>query len=109
MDRFIRLWVGQLASTIGSYMTVFALMLWAWDITGTATSLTLVAFFSQLPRIAITPLAGIVVDRFPRKHLMVLGDGVAMACTLAFGPVRLLWPDSEFSLFHFNCAAGSQA
>ncbi|MGD1904953.1 MAG: MFS transporter [Leptolyngbyaceae cyanobacterium] len=101
MDRFIRLWVGQLASTIGSYMTVFALMLWAWDITGTATSLTLVAFFSQLPRIAITPLAGIVVDRFPRKHLMVLGDGVAMACTLAIG---FLYGSDRLQIWHLYSA-----
>lgn len=92
MRAFFRIWIGQFVSTIGSYMTVFALMIWVWDITGMATSLALVAFFSQLPRIAVTPLAGIIVDRFPRKYLMILGDVVAMLCTVAIG--LLHWGDS---------------
>lgn len=92
MRTFLKIWAGQLVSTIGSFMTVFALMIWAWDVTGSATSLALVTFFSQLPRMAVTPLAGIIVDRFPRKHLMILGDVVAMLCTLGIG--GLYWADS---------------
>ena len=101
MGAFFRIWVGQLVSTIGSYMTVFALMIWAWDITGSATSLALVGFFSQLPRIVITPLAGIVVDRFPRKRLMILGDVVAMLCTLAIG---LLYVGDRLQIWHLYSA-----
>ncbi|MDB9529321.1 MFS transporter [Oscillatoria sp. CS-180] len=91
MRTFLRIWVGQLVSTIGSYMTVFALIFWVWEITGSATSLALVTFFSQLPRIVVTPLAGIIVDRFPRKQLMILGDVVAMFCTVAIA--LLFWSD----------------
>ena len=101
MGAFFRIWVGQLVSTIGSYMTVFALMIWAWDITGSATSLALVGFFSQLPRIVTTPLAGIVVDRFPRKRLMILGDVVAMLCTLAIG---LLYVGDLLQIWHLYSA-----
>ena len=101
MGAFFRIWVGQLVSTIGSYMTVFALMIWAWDITGSATSLALVGFFSQLPRIVITPLAGIVVDRFPRKRLMILGDVVAMLCTLA---IALLYVGDRLQIWHLYSA-----
>ena len=85
MRTFIKIWIGQLVSTIGSYMTVFALIFWVWDITGSATSLALVTFFSQLPRLVVTPLAGIIVDRFPRKQLIIVGDVVAMLCTLLIG------------------------
>ncbi|MEM6868628.1 MAG: MFS transporter [Cyanobacteria bacterium P01_C01_bin.121] len=97
MRAFIRIWVGQLVSTIGSYMTVFALMIWIWQETGSATTLTLVTFFSQLPRIAVTPFAGIIVDRFPRKRLMLLGDVVAAISTLVIG---LLFWQNLLQLWH---------
>ncbi|MEO1636665.1 MAG: MFS transporter, partial [Cyanobacteria bacterium J06631_9] len=64
MLTFTKIWVGQLVSTIGSYMSVFALMIWLWDATGSATTLALVTFFSQLPRLIITPFAGAIVDKF---------------------------------------------
>ncbi|WP_299489546.1 MFS transporter [Acaryochloris sp. IP29b_bin.137] len=97
MRLFIRIWVGQLVSTIGSYMTVFALIFWVWGVSGSATSLALVTFFSQLPRIFITPFAGVLVDRFPRKRLMLLGDFVAMLCTLLI--VFLYW-SNQLQIWH---------
>ncbi len=97
MRAFIKIWVGQLVSTIGSYMTVFALMIWIWQETGSATTLALVTFFSQLPRIAVTPFAGIIVDRFARKQLMLLGDVVAAVGTLAIG---LLFWQGQLQLWH---------
>lgn len=84
-------------STIGSYMTVFALMIWIWQETGSATTLALVTFFSQLPRIAVTPFAGIIVDRFPRKQLMLIGDVVAALGTLVIG---LLFWQGQLQLWH---------
>ncbi|MGD1900093.1 MAG: MFS transporter [Phormidesmis sp.] len=97
MGAFIKIWVGQLVSTIGSYMTVFALLIWIWQETGSATTLALVTFFSQLPRIAVTPFAGIIVDRFPRKQLMLLGDVVAAVGTLVIG---LLFWQGQLQLWH---------
>ncbi|MGB3296648.1 MAG: MFS transporter [Phormidesmis sp.] len=97
MHAFIKIWIGQLVSTIGSYMTVFALMIWIWQETGSATTLALVTFFSQLPRIAVTPFAGIIVDRFARKQLMLLGDVVAAVGTLIIG---LLFWQGQLELWH---------
>ncbi len=77
MRKFILIWFGQLVSTIGSHMSEFALTLWAWELTGSATALALVGFFSLLPRIFISIFAGIIVDRVNRKHLMMLGDAIA--------------------------------
>ncbi|MEM9121106.1 MAG: MFS transporter [Cyanobacteria bacterium P01_F01_bin.56] len=101
MRTFLRIWVGQLVSTVGSYMTVFALIFWVWEITGSATSLALVTFFSQLPRIVVTPLAGIIVDRFPRKQLMILGDVVAVLCTLV---IALLYWGDRLQIWHLYSA-----
>ncbi|KAM3096810.1 MFS transporter [Phormidesmis sp. 146-12] len=82
MRTFIILWFGQLVSTIGTYMSGFALELWTWETTGSATSLALVGFFFQVPRIAISLVSGVIVDRFNRKRLMVLGDTIAALSSL---------------------------
>lgn len=97
MRTFTIIWLGQMISTIGSYMTVFALTIWVWDLTGSATALALVSFFSQLPRIFITLFAGIIVDRFNRKRLMILGDTIAFFCTLAVG---LLYLTNNLQVWH---------
>lgn len=97
MKLFFRIWVGQLVSTIGSYMTVFALIFWVWGVSGSATSLALVTFFSQLPRILVTPFAGVLVDRFSRKRLMLLGDFVAMLCTML---IVLLYLTNQLQIWH---------
>ncbi len=74
MRSFIVVWMGQLVSRFGSEMTWFAIQVWAWELTGSATALALVGFFSLLPRIFISVFAGIIVDRANRQHLMLLGD-----------------------------------
>ncbi|MEO0828756.1 MAG: MFS transporter, partial [Cyanobacteria bacterium J06642_9] len=97
------IWFGQLVSTIGSYMTEFALILWAWELTGSATALALVGFFSQLPRIPITLIAGIIVDRFNRKRLMMLGDSIAALATVGIG---VLYLSGALKIWHLYLAAG---
>jgi len=101
MQTFITIWLGQMVSTIGSYMTVFALTIWVWDLTESSTALILVAFFAQLPRLLITPLAGIMVDRYERRALMLLGDGVAFGCTLA---IALLHFNQHLQIWHLYVA-----
>jgi MFS family permease len=61
-------------------MTWFALTLYAYQKTGQATTLSLMGFFHFLPLILLSPLAGALVDRYPRKWAMLaadLGGGLA--------------------------------
>ena len=102
MRTFTLIWFGQLVSTIGSYMTEFALTLWAWEVTGSATALALVGFFSQLPRIPITLVAGFIVDRFNRRHLMMLGDSMAALSTIGIG---ILFLADGLQIWHLYLAA----
>ncbi|MEO0868980.1 MAG: MFS transporter, partial [Cyanobacteria bacterium J06642_11] len=97
MRTFLTIWVGQLVSTMGSFMTVFALTLWVWDQTESATALTLVLFFAQLPRIVVTLFAGIITDRFNRQRLMLLGDTSAALATAIVGG---LWLTGSLQIWH---------
>lgn len=82
MRTVFTIWLGQLASTIGSEMTNFAIALWAWELTGQATPLSLMFFFTRAPTAIAAIFAGVVVDRCDRKQLMFLGDTVAGVSTL---------------------------
>ena len=83
MQTFFVIWFGQFASLLGSEMTNFAITIWAWEVTGQATPLSFIVVATQIPRLLISPFAGLWVDRFNRKYLMLLGDAVAGLSTLA--------------------------
>lgn len=82
MPAFYTIWIGQFASLLGTGMTRFALTLWAWELTGSATALALVAFFSFLPGVVFSPIAGALVDRWDRKLVMMLSDLAAGVGTI---------------------------
>ncbi|MHB9132794.1 MAG: MFS transporter [Armatimonadota bacterium] len=72
--RFFIVWVGQLVSNIGTGLTAFALGVYAYQQTHTATSFALVTLCSFLPSIVLRPIGGVLADRFDRRLMMVLGD-----------------------------------
>lgn len=83
-------------------MSEFALTLWAWELTGSATALALVSFFSLLPRIFISLFAGVLVDRANRKHLMMLGDAIAAISSLV---ILILHLSGNLAIWHLYLAA----
>ncbi len=82
MKAFLLIWFGQVFSMIGSAMTNFAMGIWAWDKTGQATPLALVGLFSFAPIVIISPIAGVLVDRWNRKWVMFFSDIGAGLMTL---------------------------
>jgi MFS family permease len=75
---FTVIWFGQLVSMLGTGMTRFALMIWAYQQTAPgghpATTLALLGFFAWLPMILISPLAGVWVDRLDRRLILLVTD-----------------------------------
>lgn len=80
---FALVWLGQTVSLLGSAMTWFALTIWVFQVTGQATALALLGFFSFGPTLLISPLAGALVDRWNRKRVMMISDFTAGLATLA--------------------------
>jgi len=97
MWAFTIIWIGQMISLLGSAMTAFALTLWAWLITGEATALALVAFFSFVPTLLVSPFAGALVDRWNRKFVMMLSDLAAVLSTVV---VLLLFSAGNLQIWH---------
>jgi DHA3 family macrolide efflux protein-like MFS transporter len=94
---FTIVWIGQVVSLLGTGMTRFALTIWAWEITGQATALALVGFFSFGPTVLLSPVAGALVDRWNRKLVMMLSD---LAAGLMTSAVLLLYATGQLQIWH---------
>ena len=71
---FITLWFGQVISLFGSQMTSFAVGVWLFEKTHSATDFGLVMLFTIIPGLIIQPFAGVLVDRWPRKTILIGAD-----------------------------------
>jgi len=101
MFGFSVVWVGQLVSMVGTGMTRFALTIWAWQITGQATALALVGFFSFAPIVLFSPLAGAIVDRVNRKTVMIASDLAAGLSTIV---LLVLYLAGHLQIWHLYAA-----
>jgi DHA3 family macrolide efflux protein-like MFS transporter len=82
MTAFTIIWFGQLISMLGTGMSRFALTIFAWELTGEATALAMVGFFSFGPTVLLSPFAGAIVDRANRKLVLMLSDLAAGLMTI---------------------------
>jgi DHA3 family macrolide efflux protein-like MFS transporter len=106
MTAFTIVWFGQVVSLVGTAMTGFALTLWAYRTTGLATALSMVAFFGFAPMIVMSPIAGVLVDRWNRKWTMALSDMASAVGTLA---ILLLFVSGHLQLWHLYVVGGFTA
>ncbi len=80
---FLWLWASQSVSEMGTAMTNYALVIWAYEQTGTAASLTGLTLCSFLPTILFRFIAGAVADRWNKKTILLISDLFA-ACGSLF-------------------------
>lgn len=75
---FLIIWLGQLMSAIGSGLTAFALGVFVFQKTQSATNFSLIILFAFLPTFILLPFGGVLADRFNRKKMMIIGDAGAV-------------------------------
>jgi MFS family permease len=106
MTAFTIVWFGQVVSLVGTAMSGFALTLWAYRTTGLATALSMVAFFNFAPMMIMSPLAGVLVDRWNRKWTMALSDLASAMATLI---ILLLFLTGHLQLWHLYATGALSA
>jgi MFS family permease len=82
---FLLLWQGQLVSILGDVIYAIALGFWILATTGSTALMGGLMAASTLPRILVSPVAGVVVDRFDRRALMIWMDVIRGAAVVAVG------------------------
>lgn len=86
---FLVMFAGQAVSMQGDGLASLALLWWIAEETQSVGTATLLALLSTLPVIVLGPVAGVIVDRYSRRTLMMVADLVraASAAVLAWGMV----------------------
>ena len=71
---FVLIWLGQFVSIFGSALTRFAITIWIYQETGSATALSTTSFFAMAPTFLLMPIGGALADRWDRKKVMIASD-----------------------------------
>lgn len=87
---FSLLIIGKLVSLLGSNMQQFALSLYVLSLTGSATIFASILSISILPRLLLSPIAGVFGDWFDRKKTIVLLDFLNSAIIGIFALVYIV-------------------
>ncbi len=93
MFGFTVVWLGQIISVLASAMSQFALTIFVFTETGSATALGMMQVFFITPFLLISPIAGVLVDRHDRKMMMMvsdLGAGIATIIILILQAMGIL-------------------
>ncbi|MEV0055640.1 MFS transporter [Saccharopolyspora shandongensis] len=109
-----RWWAAAAISRAGDVLAGVTLLLLVLDRTGSGTGVAGVVIADVLPVLLLAPLAGIVVDRWPRRRIMIAADlvRVVLAATLplvdahVFAIYAIAFALSAAAVF-FNPAANS--
>lgn len=80
---YILLLIGQTISQLGSSMTGFAVVIWAYSSTGQVMASSLPAICSTIPYLAVSLLGGAVADNRNKKKIMLICDSVAAVGSVA--------------------------
>jgi len=92
--RFVRLWTAQLVSTIGDALTSLAAGIIVYLHTGSALSVGLMLMATAVPTLIFGLIAGIVVDRYDRKKIMITADllRAGLVATIPFlVGINIIW------------------
>jgi len=71
---FSKMWTGQLVSTMGSALTSLAASIYVFRLTNSAMSVGFMLMATAAPSLLVGLFAGVLVDRFDRKRIMIATD-----------------------------------
>jgi CRP-like cAMP-binding protein/sugar phosphate permease len=103
---FTYLWTGQLISTIGDALTSLAAGIFVYQITNSVLSVGLILMASAAPTLLFGLIAGVIVDRYDRKTIMI-ASSLIRAVLVGFIPVLVLSGDDIIWLYVLVLASAS--
>lgn len=89
------IWLGQAVSMVTSYAASFSAVWYVTETTGSAIMLSLMSICAYLPQGLLSPVGGVVADRFNRKWVIVAADfgvgvvSLGLAIAIMLGEVSL--------------------
>jgi MFS family permease len=98
--------VGQGVSQIGTWLQMIATSWLVYRLSGSTLLLGLAAFAQQIPFLVLAPLAGVFVDRFDRRRLLIATNSIAALQAAAMFTVVALGVVQPWHLIAGNLVLG---
>lgn len=103
---YIILWFSQSVSGLGSSMTGFALVLWAYGQSHSAMSVSMMSFCNYVPYVILSLFVGSFIDRHGKKTIMLVSDSIAAIGSLAVLAFLLRGRLSVWNIYVINAVIG---
>jgi MFS family permease len=91
---FMALWIGQMISFIGDYFVMLAMPVAVNRLTGSAMMVGLSFMSTALPGLLLGPVAGVFIDRWDRRRVMIVADlirGLLVLIMLSVHSAQQIW------------------
>ncbi|MBP7954437.1 MAG: MFS transporter [Parabacteroides sp.] len=95
--RYWTIFIGQSLSLLGSSLTQFVLMWWITDTTGSISYLAIAGMAALLPQALLSPLGGVLADRYNRRLIMIVSDAISALCMAV---LIFLFLNNSIELWH---------
>src|SRR5260370_38455456 len=83
---------GQLVSLLGIWLQSVALAWLVYSLTGSSFQLGLVVFIGQAPLLLLSPIGGVIADRYPRRWVVVATQTTSMLLAFVLAALALRGP-----------------
>ena len=87
LSTVVIIWLGQAASILTAYSSIYAGVWFVTETTDSALMLALASLCSMLPQGLLAPLGGVVADRFNRKYVLIAADAFVGTMALIMGMI----------------------
>lgn len=94
---FRRLWLGNVISLLGDWFNTIALYSLIIELSASEMALGAVLIAKMLPWAIVSPLAGVLVDRFDRRRLMMVAN--VLRAIVVLGLVVVNEPDEVYLVY----------
>lgn len=92
--RYFPLWLGQLVSAFGDTLHYIALVVLTYELTGQGVAVAGLVAAEIGPVLVLGPVAGVIIDRFDRRAVLIGADLFRAALVLS-----LLWPQGVWHVY----------
>jgi MFS family permease len=91
---YFPLWLSQLVSNLGDTLHYIALVVLVYQLTGRGVAVAILVAAEVIPILLLGPVAGVVIDRFNRKTVLIGADILRAALALS-----LVWPQGAWHAY----------
>ena len=91
---YFPLWLGQLVSSFGDTLNYIALVVLVYHLTGQGVAVAILVAAEIIPILVLGPVAGVIIDRFSRKSVLIASDLFRAVLVLS-----LVWPQGVWHAY----------